>query len=195
MLFIFDMGGVVTNTFELDSMVKQIGISKEDFWNICKNGQRNFWDEFQKGLIGINEFWTLFNENSEKYNFKKVMHDYFRLNFNPVRKNLTVEMIQKLKQKHRVVCGTNTIQSHYENHMECGDYLIFNKTYASNKIQAIKPDSDFFQLIMNAEGFLPSETFFVDDKIENCEAAKKIGINTVHFICEKDLYDEWKKYF
>lgn len=195
MLFIFDMGGVVTNTFEMDMMMDKIGISKDLFWDICKKGKRNIWDEFQKGLIGAVEFWKLFNEESRQYNVKPVNHDLFRLCFHLSKKPLTIELIKGLKKNNRVVCGTNTIESHYDNHMERGDYAFFHQTYASNKIQAVKPDPLFFNLIMEAEGYKPEETFFVDDKIENCKASESLGINTVHFSTEEDLYNKWKKYF
>ncbi len=195
MLFIFDMGGVVTNTFELDKMLNKIGISREMFWSICKDENQNIWDKAQKGLIDANEFWQLFNEQSKKLNIEPVEHDLFRLCFHPSKKPVTVELIKALKKNNRVVCGTNTIQSHYDNHMERGDYALFHQTYASNKIQAVKPDPLFFELIMEAEGFKPCETFFVDDKLENCKAAEKLGINTVNFSTEEDLYNKWKKYF
>lgn len=194
MLFIFDMGGVVTNTFKIEDMVRKIGISKEDFWNICKKGERNFWDEAQKGLIGSKEFWKLFNEKSEEYGFKPVLHDLFRLFFNPVRKPLTEKLILELKKNNRVVCGTNTMESHYKNHTEKGDYKLFHKLYASNEMQVVKPDADFFRIIMEKEGYKPEETFFTDDRVENCDAAKALGINTVLFTAEEDLYKKWEIY-
>ena len=104
-------------------------------------------------------------------------------------------MILKLKEKHRVVCGTNTNQSHWGNHLERGDYAFFNQTYASNIIGIMKPDPQFFETIMKAEGYSPSETFFTDDKIENCDAAAKLGINAHHFTTAEDLYEQWSKYF
>ena len=90
---------------------------------------------------------------------------------------------------HRVVCGTNTNQSHYENHLERGDYALFNQTYASNKIGRVKPNADFFELIIKAEGYENkiNEVFFTDDKIENCDAAKSMGIFTYKFENVKGL--------
>ena len=37
--------------------------------------------------------------------------------------------------------------------------------------------------------------FFTDDKIENCDAAAKLGINAHHFTTAEDLYEQWSKYF
>lgn len=198
MLFIFDMGGVVTSTFMMDSLYKEIGISKKDFFDICesntnKNGE-NIWDLLQKGKITTQEFWEDFNAFSKRFNAKTVKNDLFRLYFHPVLNKKTVKLIYELKKHNRVVCGTNTIQSHWENHLERGDYSYFHQTYASNKIGEIKPNPDFWKLIMNAEDFSPEKTFFTDDRIENVEAAKKIGINAELFTSAKSLRKIWKKY-
>ena len=48
---------------------------------------------------------------------------------------------------------------------------------------------------MEAEGYTPEQTFFVDDKIENIKAASSIGINAVQFTSAKELKKLWKKYF
>ena len=198
MLFIFDMGGVVTNTFKMDSLWDSLKMTRENFFDLCKHSEQNIWLDFEKGNLSSKEFWDSFNEiikDNPKYNLiYPIKHDLFRLFFHPVRNPIIEELINRLKKKHRVVCGTNTNQSHWENHMECGDYALFNQTYASNKIFSVKPDLEFFQLIMDAEGYSPSETFFTDDKEENCKAAISLGINTVHFSTPQDLVSKWEKY-
>lgn len=218
MLFIFDMGGVVTNTFEIDSLCKDLNLTSKDFYKICKFKNYNIWEDYQLGNICTNDFWATFNkiikeikklslkkqtkiiqnyDFSQTLDFSKIPEvttDLFRIHFHPSRKKLTVELIEKLKEKHRVVCGTNTIQSHWENHLECGDYSFFNQTYPSNKIARIKPNVDFFETILKAENYSAEEAFFTDDKIENCEAAAKLGIKVHHFTSEEKLFEEWSKY-
>ncbi len=217
MLFIFDMGGVVTNTFKMESLYNELNLHSKDFFELCKI--TDIWKNFELGKLSSNEFWRNFNtlickikkmsqkkqqKLIQKYNlssdldFSKIPEvetDLFRLYFHPTRQEKTVELINKLKEKHRVVCGTNTNQSHWENHLECGDYSLFNQTYASNKIARIKPNTDFFETILKAENCLPSQAFFTDDKIENCEAAAKLGINVHHFVSQEKLFEDWSKYF
>lgn len=217
MLFIFDMGGVVTNTFEIECICQKLNLNKEDFFKICSI-KRNIWNDFQIGKISSSEFWTEFNKRivslqrailddyvkfgdeiieSSRANFNQFCqaeYDLFKLYFLPVRRPKIINLIEDLKKNHRVVCGTNTIQSHWETHLECGDYLFFNKTYASNKIGIAKPNVDFFNVILESEHFNANQTFFVDDKIENCNAASSLGINTVHFTNEEDLIQQWEKY-
>lgn len=194
MLFIFDMGGVVTSTFSMDSMYESLKMNSKEFMEICKSGN-NIFSDFTKGKMDSAQFWAAFNERIKDRDICPVTHDLFRLYFHPVLNEGTVKIINKLKKKHRVVCGTNTIQPHWENHMERGDYSYFHQTYASNKISEEKPDERFFKVILQAEGYKPEEAFFVDDKIENVEAARRVGINAVQFKSAEQLKAEWKKYF
>lgn len=193
MLFIFDMGGVVTNTFTPQDLCNELKISVDDYKKILKS---ELWENFEKGFISSIEFWTEFNKNFKNPSEPDVTTDLFRLFFHPKKDLITCKLISELKMNHRVVCGTNTNQSHYENHLERGDYALFNQTYASNKIGRVKPNADFFELIIKAEGYENkiNEVFFTDDKIENCQAAKKLGINTHHCKNSQLLFNEWIKY-
>ena len=198
MLFIFDMGGVVTSTFNLDALYDELKITKNQFFEICNHNcgktKKDIWDDFQAGRINTKEFWKSFNKRSKKYGVKPVNNDLFRLFFHPVLNEQTVEFINKLKQKHRVVCGTNTIDSHWENHMERGDYAFFHQTYASNKIGEVKPDTAFYEMIMKAEGYTPEQTFFTDDRSDNIESARSLGINAVQFTSAEELSKLWSIY-
>lgn len=216
MLFIFDMGGVVTSTFQMDSIYNKINITKEDFLKICSINNDNIWEKLETGKIETRKFWEDFNfrlqvlqrqkednmltfghileTTMDLSNIRLVKNDLFRLYFHPVLNEKTVELIKALRKNNRVVCGTNTIQSHWENHMERGDYSFFDQTYASNKIGVAKPNPEFFTTILEAEDYLPSHAFFVDDKEENCKAAASVGINTELMKSPQALYHAWIKY-
>lgn len=218
MLFIFDMGGVVTSTFDMQRVFSKLNTSKEEFFGICRQNNDDIWLKLETGNICVQEFWKIFNNrvkslqrnffdgilkigNDVKFsqevqvqNIPYVDSDLFRLYFNPILFEQTVRLIELLKKKHRVVCGTNTIQSHWENHIERGDYAFFHKTYASNKINCVKPNPKFFKIILEAENFSADKVFFVDDKTENCDAAKSLGINTELMKTPKELFEKWKKF-
>lgn len=196
MLFIFDMGGVVTNTFKFDRMYEKLGLTSKEFFDICKTDNYDIKHAFDIGEIHTADFWKLFNERAARSNknIPVVKNDLFRLYFHPVLNEETVELIKALRKKHRVVCGTNTIDSHWENHMERGDYSYFDQTYASNKIGEAKPDVNFYKLILEAENFKAEDAFFTDDRLDNIEAAASIGINAVQFTSAKELKALWGKY-
>ena len=195
MLFIFDMGGVVTNTFKMDSIYKKLNTSKSEFMDICKSDNNDIWHKLETGIISASEFWNEYNKRvSNIADALTAQTDLFRLFFHPSENPLTIELIKNLKNKHRVVCGTNTIQSHWENHMERGDYSYFHQTYASNKIGCAKPDPHFFELILEAEETEAGDAFFTDDKAENVAAAASLGIHAELFTSAEELTQKWKLY-
>jgi len=189
------MGGVVTTNFDMDKVYQKLSLTQDSFMDICKTGNRNIWAELETGLIETNTFWKLFNEGSAKLGVPEVKNDLFRLYFHPKLNPGTVEVINALKKNNRVICGTNTIQSHWENHLERGDYALFDQTYASNKIGVAKPNQEYFKVILEAENCNPENAFFVDDKIANVMAAKNVGINAVQFTDAQSLYQQWSQYF
>lgn len=196
MLFIFDMGGVVTNTFKMDSIYQKLNISKNDFSEICKKNNNDIWHKLETGIISVNQFWNEYNSRIQSIEKAKPAEtDLFRLFFHPSKNLQTIELIKSLKKNNRVVCGTNTIQSHWENHMERGDYAFFNQTYASNKIGCAKPDSHFFELILEAEETEAQNVFFTDDKEENVAAAASLGIHAELFTTAAELTEKWKLFY
>lgn len=196
MLFIFDMGGVVTNTFKMDSIYQKLNISKNDFSEICKKNNNDIWHKLETGIISVNQFWNEYNSRIQSIEKAKPAEtDLFRLFFHPSKNLQTIELIKSLKKNNRVVCGTNTIQSHWENHMERGDYAFFNQTYASNKIGCAKPDPHFFELILEAEETEAQNAFFTDDKEENVAAAARLGIHAELFTTAAELTEKWKLFY
>lgn len=196
MLFIFDMGGVVTNTFKMDSIYQKLNISKNDFSEICKKNNNDIWHKLETGIISVNQFWNEYNSRIQSIEKAKPAEtDLFRLFFHPSKNLQTIELIKSLKKNNRVVCGTNTIQSHWENHMERGDYAFFNQTYASNKIGCAKPDPHFFELILEAEETEAQNAFFTDDKKENVAAAASLGIHAELFTTAAELTEKWKLFY
>lgn len=182
MLFIFDMGGVVTTTAGqnlYEKVSEKLGISLENFLFLMGwNTNNNLFFELEKGTLSVAEWWKIFEERSRI----KVCCDWFRLLFHPVLNEETKKVVLALKSKgHRVVCGTNTIESHYDNHKCRGDYEIFDMTYASIYMGVRKPDADFWKLILECENEILENAFFTDDKKENCESAARLGLKTYNF--------------
>lgn len=206
MLYIFDMGGVVTTTAALDEKLSAVlGITAQEFQKFCAgnsvagcagnsvancagnsvadSAERNAEDRdlfklCSDGIIGAKEFWSEFSRRSGI----DVKTDWFHWLFHPERNEKTVALIKFLRsQGNRVVCGTNTIESHYLNHLERGDYAFFDQTYSSCLMGVSKPDTAFWSIILQAENTRAQDTVFIDDRPENCEAAASLGIRAIHF--------------
>ena len=196
MLFIFDMGGVVTTNFGRGKMREWLGLSSEDFRKLQYDFDENLYSLLEVGRFTVPQFWQAIQKNAVKkgIDIPPVDFNFFRFTFHPKLNEKTVEIIKKLRKNHRVVCGTNTIDPHWENHMERGDYSYFDQTYASNKIGCAKPDPHFFELILEAEQTAPEDAFFTDDRADNVAAAASLGIHAELFTSAAELTEKWKQF-
>ena len=186
-LYIFDMGGVLCCDFDVIPIISNyLGITKENFFIYSGENFRKLLD----GRINSNEFWVRF---SLRYG-KKVEEELFGKFFNPGIIQGTKDTIEQLKSDSRVVCGTNTIDSHYYYLLNQGHYDIFDEVYASNLIGISKPDPDFYRHILNKEGIKPENTVFVDDTEENITSAQRIGINSILFTDPASLKQQIKTF-
>ncbi len=182
MLYIFDMGGVVTTTAgELlyRNISSKLSISYQEFMDYCcKSSYGDLLHQLDIGKITSKEFWNIFSDISGI----KVYTDFFRVLFHPKCIQETYCIIKELKASgNRVVCGTNTIDSHYDNHLSRGDYSIFDMTYTSIHLGVAKPDPEFWNMILDFENEKPQNTFFTDDNLTNINAANQLGIRTYLF--------------
>jgi HAD superfamily hydrolase (TIGR01509 family) len=173
-LYIFDMGGVVSlNTDVGGKIAERLGLETGKLWDLMQEEIVSL----MAGTITAEEFWRGFSSKSGK----RVDEDLWALTFQPRPNREVIETIHQLKREARVVAGTNTIEPHYLIHSGNGDYEVFDRVYASNKIGLVKPDPAFYTYILEAEGCVSTETVFVDDAEENVEAARKLGIHGLRF--------------
>lgn len=179
------MGGVLCFDFNVIPIISNyLGITEENFFIYSGENFRELLD----GKINSNEFWVRF---SLRYG-KKVEEELFGKFFNPGTIQGTKDIIKQLKNDSRVVCGTNTIDSHYYYLLNQGDYDIFDEVYASNLMGISKPDPDFYRYILRKEEIKPENIIFIDDTEENIVSAQKIGINSILFTDSESLKQQIK---
>lgn len=66
---------------------------------------------------------------------------------------------------------------------------IFDAVYASGMTGVRKPDPAFFKIILASSELVPERTIFVDDKIQNVDAARELGMRGLKFESTKSLCD------
>lgn len=98
-----------------------------------------------------------------------------------------VDYILDLKKKYRVFLLSNTNHIHqlrfepyFKHRFGFSFHDLFERVYYSHDEGLRKPDNEAFLNVLNQSGLKAGETLFVDDSLENIEAAGKLGINTYH---------------
>jgi putative hydrolase of the HAD superfamily len=95
-----------------------------------------------------------------------------------------LEFLQLLSKKFRLFLLSNTDAIHID-HFEqregasfFGDfYQCFEKVYFSYEMGMRKPDAEIYTTLINRHELAPKRTLFVDDKKDNTDAAKALGLH------------------
>lgn len=183
-----------------------------------KQGQKNLmssYKEFCKLLPGINISGEEFFEKSKETYFQSTRGEISKeqvldnlskiLNLsqekvedlitNTLKENVIenkdlTELIIDLK-KNGYKTGILSIQWHlYTNVLTPKKYnSIFDESVISCFDKIRKPDPRSYKLILKKLNVKPEETLFVDDKQENLDAAKKLGIKTLVFENNKQFFN------
>ena len=95
-----------------------------------------------------------------------------------------LEFLQLLSKKFRLFLLSNTDAIHID-HFEqregasfYGDfYQCFEKVYFSYEMGMRKPDAEIYTTLINRHELAPKRTLFVDEKKDNTDAAKALGLH------------------
>ena len=112
-----------------------------------------------------------------------------------------IKFMTRLKSKYKLYLLSNTNDIHWKcydrNFQDNYDYpslnTFFTQTWYSYLMGVRKPDPEIFRIVLEEGQFDPSEVAFIDDLIDNVEAANTQGINGIHLPPGKeimDLFDE-----
>ena len=178
---IFDLGDVFINLNlqKSQNAFRQMGL--REFDDDLKQANA----DFEIGAISENDFL-----NNVQKKIPTVPLDQIKMAWNFVIGEFPIyrlDFLKVLSTKYPIYLLSNTDQIHiqyfkekvgkkfFEDFENC-----FQKIYFSFEIGLRKPNAAVFELVLREQNLKAAETLFVDDKQENIEAAKKLGLQTWH---------------
>jgi len=185
---IFDLGGVI---LEIDLNIIKKGFMSLGFSN-SESGIELFkhnpiFNKFEKGEIKPHVFCNEIRKACPKpFSDTRFYEIWNSVILDFPKEN--IQLLESLHKKYRTFLLSNTNETHYDYYtkilnkkfgIEKLDNL-FDKAYYSHTSGMRKPDTEFFELLLHENNLNPERTLFIDDFIENIEAAKSLGIKTVH---------------
>lgn len=103
----------------------------------------------------------------------------------------TILLVKELqKQGYQTSMLSDVTQNQANIIRKLGYYNLFQPAVLSYEIGVEKPNPETFQILLKELKLSAESVLFIDDKIENVEAAKKQGIDSIQFINPKQLKDE-----
>ena len=175
---IFDFGDIFINLDKQATIdgLERLGLSS---WNEDLE-QLNI--SFEKGQISRDDFLLGIQKQIPNATIDEILMAWnaVLLDFPLYR----LEFLQLLSKKFRLFLLSNTDAIHI-NHFEqregasfYGDfYQCFEKVYFSYEMGMRKPDAEIYTTLINRHELAPKRTLFVDDKKENTDAAKALGLH------------------
>ncbi|WP_296685754.1 HAD family phosphatase [Flavobacterium sp.] len=175
---IFDFGDIFINLDKQATIdgLQRLGLSS---WNEDLD-QLNI--SFEKGQISRDNFLLGIQKHIPTATIEDILAAWnaVLLDF-PLHR---LEFLQLLSQKYRLFLLSNTDAIHID-HFEqregasfYGDfYKCFEKVYFSYEMGMRKPDAEIYHALIRQHELSPKRTLFVDDKKDNTEAAKALGLH------------------
>lgn len=103
---------------------------------------------------------------------------------------ILIKFLTKIKKSYSLYSLSNIDEEHHNENKRKKIYRVFKKSYSSYLTGAEKPEGKAFQMVLKENNLKPEETLFVDDKPLCIKAAKKLGMKTVLFKTNKQLFKQ-----
>ena len=142
--------------------------------------------------ITSEEFTTQFEALiGQKIDFKKDVHEIWSPLVGEI--DYTCDFLKFQKSLGKKVYYITNIGSSLQERREADIYKYFDGGVASCEVGCEKPDLEIYRILLQKYNLKPTNCVFIDDKVDNIETAKKIGIRGIVFQeGETDLYREMK---
>jgi len=187
---IFDNNGVLTSSCQdgaLDKLVAYLEVPKEEFLPIWEREAL----DVDEGKITSEQFIRNVLKTLKSDKDFEICRKYYWSSYEP--KQDVRDFAKRLDEKFEIAFLTNFSDDFWKFNEKWKLDEIFpkEKMFISAEMKMRKPHEDIYYAVLEKLGRKPEEVIFVDDKLENIETAKKIGMQTIQFkTCEeaeKDL--------
>lgn len=176
-----DIGGVLmTNGWDRymrENAAQAFDLDLVDF----ENRHRQFYDSYEQGSTSFDDylnktlFWTERNFSKEKFK------SYVLGQSKPFPDMIAFFVQLKKDFGLRVVAISNEGRDLIEHRIKVANLKSFiDDFFISSFVGFQKPDRRIFNIALDVTQTLPRQSIFIDDRLENVNAAKELGIKGIH---------------
>lgn len=193
---VFDVGNVLVK-WDPEKVMREQGMTAEDIREfdekIFKSG---IWDKSDEGILTKEEF-VRSMVDAIPHLEEKIRGFFENIKDALSTFDYTERFIEKCKEAgYRVYILSNYSEWAYEQTKDSAltflplmDGILF-----SYRVKLIKPDDRIYESLLNTFSLNSTETVFMDDRLDNVEAAKKNGINAFVFENIEQAISDLKNY-
>lgn len=191
---VFDVGRVLVE-FDWQRVFKDLGFPEDIFEQVANATVRSqVWNEFDRSEASNEEILKGFLANAPERE-QEILKFWDHIGDTIVRYDYSMDWIQELKEKgYRVYLLSNYPERTYIQSLE--ELAFVNEVDGavfSYQVKFTKPEPEIYQELFTRYGLEPQECVFLDDSEPNIIAAKKLGMEAVHFQNKEQAEAELKK--
>lgn len=181
-VIIFDLGGVIVS-----SKVEKIPNIISDYMGIEYSQFDNFMGKYKSDLTrGKISLIDIYSKIIKKFGLKnldpkEIVDKHLKI-FQRIIENLNEEvlsLVKKLRENYSVVCLVNAELDVVPLVRKRGVYDYFKHAYISTELRMEKPNKEIYSAVLNDLNCEAEEAIFIDDKEDNVNSAKGVGINSI----------------
>ncbi|HEY1006961.1 MAG TPA: HAD family phosphatase [Sphingobacteriaceae bacterium] len=186
---IFDLGGVLIDwnpEYLFRKIIHDEAERKHFFDHICTSD----WNEEQDAGRPLEEATSMLVERFPEHEARiRAYYDRWEEMLGGAIEG-TVEIFRQLKDRNhfRFYALTNWSAETFPYALQRFEFLQwFDGIVVSGEEKNRKPYLDFYQLMLDRYRLDPAEALFIDDNLRNVEAARQVGIRTIHYLSPEQL--------
>jgi len=190
--FVFDLGNTVIRlAYErvLENICRSSSVKRDELVRILE-GSGGYRD-LERGLVTFWDFYDFLCAHAGYRDsireFHKLWSDFFDGTMPGIE-----DVLDRVRKKYRVAFLSNSNEVHAEviprqfaTLFEKSDRFIF-----SHRFRTAKPDPEMFHRMLEVLGALPKQVVFIDDLMQNVNAARNLGILSFQFHDSLTLMEE-----
>jgi len=190
---IFDVGGVLVRTEDpapRERLAAEHGLSVKELYDIVFGSDT--WGLVQLGSITSDDHWQAVGHRMGLV--RPDGANAFRAAFfagDRLDREL-LDLIRQLRARYKIALLSNAPGN--LRHWIVREWEVpvntFDEIVVSAEEGIMKPDPEIYCIALDRLGVLPQEAIFVDDFVENVEAARALGIKAIHFTSPEALRTE-----
>jgi putative hydrolase of the HAD superfamily len=195
---IFDLGNVLVH-IEPAAFLRSLSIDTHDNRNYYQSKVVDIVKSYERGDDSTEVFFakldTLFNERDSMLQHHHGGKNHFTLSdFRNATLSIIGVPVEGMEEiVHRVGASahlgllSNTNPIHFDYCLQTFRVLRFIPThFLSYQLKAFKPEPEIFTQVIERVSLPPEEIFYIDDLVENVEAARSVGLLAHQFVGLKD---------
>ena len=184
---IFDLGGVILN---IDYSLTRQAFEKSGITNFhemySQAAADDLFENLETGNVSEEDFYKQFNKRTQIALDKNEI----QINWNAMLlsfREKSLEFLESIKSKYKLYLLSNTNHIHldafnkiYHTTSRIKPFEeFFDKVYYSCEIGLRKPNSDIYEFVLKENDLEAAKTLFIDDSVQNIDAAKDVGLQTI----------------